>query len=123
VGTILVRARRRLIAARGVYGARGLGEVAARDSRRARRLLREILAQGECLARSPDEREARYPGSPHVASLMRATETPDIATTLQPAIEPLGPEAPRSKSPGVEPAPDVEQSLRRLLAAWERRAA
>jgi len=55
---------------------------------------------------------------------MRATASSDIAAaTLQPAIDPLVPEAPGSKSPGIEPAPDVEQSLRRLLAAWERRAA
>jgi hypothetical protein len=55
---------------------------------------------------------------------MRATGSRDIAAaTLQPAIAPLAPEAPGSKSPGIEPAPDVEQSLRRLLDAWERRAA
>jgi len=55
---------------------------------------------------------------------LRATASSDIAAaTLQPAIDPLVPEAPGSKSPGLEPAPDVEQSLRQLLAAWERRAA
>jgi hypothetical protein len=38
------------------------------------------------------------------------------AATLQPDIAPLGPAA-------IETAPDVEQSLRQLLQAWERRAA
>jgi hypothetical protein len=44
-------------------------------------------------------------------------ESSDIAAaTLQPAIDPLPARA-------IEPAPDVEQSLRLLLDAWERRAA
>ena len=47
----------------------------------------------------------------------RAANAPDItAATLQPAIEELAPEP-------IEPAADVEQSLRQLLADWERRAA
>ncbi|HEV2956695.1 MAG TPA: hypothetical protein VGX95_11300, partial [Xanthobacteraceae bacterium] len=127
VGTMLVLAGRRLLTARDVYVTRSPDESATRHSWHARRRLREILAQAE-LAGSPDEREARHPGLPHaprghfVPGVMRATQAPDIAAaTLQPAIDPLAPAAPGSKSPGVEPAPDVEQSLRRLLAAWERR--
>jgi hypothetical protein len=121
VGTILVLARRRVM--QRIHVAPSREESATQASGRPRRSLREILAQAEP-AGSPDEREARYPGSPHFAPLMRATEAPDIAAaTLQPAIAPLASEAPGSKSPGVEPAPDVEQSLRRLLDAWERRAA
>src|SRR5205807_1249129 len=67
VGTILVRARRRMIRVHD-DAARGVNDGAARRAARPRRSLREILAQ-------------------------------------------------------AEPEPDVEQSLRRLLAAWERRAA
>jgi hypothetical protein len=46
----------------------------------------------------------------------RAAPSDIAAATLQPAIDPLPPEP-------IAPAPDVEQSLRQLLAAWERRAA
>jgi hypothetical protein len=112
VGTILVRAGRRA-ATRSPHWARGFDERATR-------------AAGPSLwdeVRSPDERRApRYPGTPHVASLMRAAT--DIAeTTLQPEIDPMPAEpTPGLSDPGA-PAPDVEQSLRRLLQAWERRAA
>jgi len=138
VGTILVRARRRMIRVHD-DAARGVNDGAARRAARPRRSLREILAQAEPepesahahATRGPDGAE-RNPGlssNPNSSSRiplrsMRATASSDIAAaTLQPAIDPLVPEAPGSKSPGIEPAPDVEQSLRRLLAAWERRAA
>jgi hypothetical protein len=130
VGTILVRARRRMIRVHD-EAARGVNDGAARRAGRPRRSLREILTQAEPedeSARSPDgaERNPGLPSNPNSSSRiplrsMRATASFDIAAaTLQPAIDPLGPEA---LGPGVEPAPDVEQSLRRLLAAWERRAA
>ena len=133
VGTILVRARRRMIRVHD-EAARGVNDGAARRAGRPRRSLREILAQAEPedeSARSPDgaERNPGLPSNPNSSSRiplrsMRATASSDIAAaTLQPAIDPLVPEGPGSKSPGLEPAPDVEQSLRRLLAAWERRAA
>jgi hypothetical protein len=128
VGTMLVLAGRRLITSRRPYAAPH-----ASEGRRARRRLQEILANAgrdEGVAGSPDEREARYPGTPHgppghfVPGVRRATRPPDIAAaTLQPAIEELPPHALGSTSPGVEAAPDVERSLRELLAAWERRAA
>jgi hypothetical protein len=108
VGTILVRAGRRA-ATRSPHWARGFDERATR-------------AAGPSLwdeVRSPDERRApRYPGT----SLMRATT--DIAeTTLQPEIDRMPAEpTPGLSDPGA-PAPDVEQSLRQLLQAWERRAA
>jgi hypothetical protein len=115
VGIILVHARSRVIKIQ-------------RPAARPRRSLSEILSQAE-LAGRPDEHEARYPGLPHerpahfvprgmrATNSMRATEPRDIAAaTLQPAIDPVVPEA-------IEPAPDVEQSLRNLLAEWERRAA
>jgi hypothetical protein len=99
-----------------------------RPAARPRRSLSEILAQAE-RASSPDEREARYPGLPHeppahfvprdmrATNSKRATQPRDIAAaTLQPAIDPVAPEP-------IDPAPDVEQSLRDLLAEWERRAA
>jgi hypothetical protein len=133
VGTILVRARRRMIRVHD-EAAGGVNDGAARRAGRPRRSLREILAQAEPedeSARSPDgaERNPGLPSNPNSSSRiplrsMRATASSDIAAaTLQPAIDPLVPEGPGSKSPGLEPAPDVEQSLRRLLAAWERRAA
>jgi hypothetical protein len=140
VGTMLVLTRRRLSVAPGFQRARNRYQPAAVPSAGPRRSLREILAQAE-LADGPNEREARYPGSPHsppghfVPGVVRATDfaaeaadpysstpqaredTRDIAAaTLQPAIAPLPPEP-------IEPAPDVEQSLRQLLDAWERRAA
>jgi hypothetical protein len=139
VGTMLVLARRRLMTGRDVYVGRGPDESATQHSWRARRGLREILAhaaEGE-----PDgaEHQTRFfdriwrgldesdpDGSLHLPSghlvpgVMRATRdeaTPDIAAaTLQPTIEALPPEP-------IEAPPDVEQSLRQLLAAWERRAA
>jgi hypothetical protein len=129
LGTILVRARRRMIRVHDDAAMRSVNDGAARRAGRARRGLRDPraprpggLAQAED-AGSPDEQPAvarTGEGGP----LMRASERPDIAAaTLQPAIDPLPPEAPGSKSPGVETVADVEQSLRRLLDAWERRAA
>jgi hypothetical protein len=109
VGTILVRAGRRAAAGRSPHWARSFDEGAMRAARPS--LWDEV--------RSPDERRApRYPGT----SLMRATT--DIAeTTLQPEIDPMPAEpTPGLSDPGA-PAPDVEQSLRQLLQAWERRAA
>jgi hypothetical protein len=99
VGTILVRAGRRAAAARSPHWARSFDELAAR-------------AAGPSLwdeVRSPDERrEPRYPGTPLV---------PDIANaTVPPEIDPM-------PAAIIDPAPDVEQSLRQLLQAWERRAA
>jgi hypothetical protein len=149
VGTMLVRARRRFIRVSAGEATRSAYARAARPTGRARRSLSDILAQAERgeppsaaarqasffqrIRRGPDEnvhgcdeREARP-----VGHFVRAADyasgdavAPDIAAaTLQPAIEEMPPEAPGSKSPGIMPAPDVEQSLRQLLAAWERRAA
>jgi hypothetical protein len=75
-----------------------------------------VRTRRRLIACSPDEAERNPLRS------MRATDAPaDIAAaTLQPAIDPLPPQA---QSPGIAPAPDVEASLRQLLAAWERRAA
>jgi len=140
VGTMLVRARRRLIRPHRPYAARY-----ASEGGHARRQLHEILANAEHdeagVAGSPDGAErnsgmrSRIPLPPSRSALrqtanpselaqraeagrsMRATDLPDIAaSTLQPVIDPLPPEP-------IEAAPDVEQSLRELLAAWERRAA
>jgi hypothetical protein len=129
VGTILVRARRRLVRVRD-YAVAPVRAAAARDTAHARRRLREILAQAghdetdryQAHASRFFERVRRGLDESFAAAADAAP--PDIAAaTLQPAIDPFAPEARRSKSRGVEPAPDVEQSLRELLAAWERRAA
>jgi hypothetical protein len=129
VGTILVRARHRLIRVQHRYGWRGANESAARPPRS----LREILARAEPvpedarahatrffdrIRRGLGESPAPAADDDGVPFAPRATTPPpDIAAaTLQPAIDPLVPEQ-------VEPAPDVEQSLRDLLAEWERRAA
>jgi hypothetical protein len=77
-----------------------------------------LVRAGRRAVRNPDERAARNPGAPHFprlkAGVMRATT--DIAdATLQPEIDPM----PAEPTPG----PDVEQSLRQLLQAWEPRAA
>jgi hypothetical protein len=130
VGTMLVLARRRLMTARDVYVARGPDESAAHERSFFDRVRRGLDESG----RSPDTR-SRIPLPPSRSALrraetapelaqraetgrsMRAAEAPDIAAaTLQPAIDPL-PEEP------IEAPADVEQSLRQLLAAWERRAA
>lgn len=122
VGTMLVRARRRVIrvhdAARrprrtlsDILAQAERGEPARADaaSKFFDRLRRGLDETGARTAPSPDERAARYPGA--------ANDMPDIAAaTLQPQIEELPPEP-------IEPAPDFEQSLRQLLAEWERRAA
>jgi hypothetical protein len=126
VGTMLVRARRRLVV-RSWSEMRGPDERAAPDSVRVRRGLREILAKAEAYeARRPDERAARYPGdSMRIRRGLRevpakagtdAVRTDIAAATLQPAIDPLPPEP-------IDAAPDVEQSLRQLLQAWQRLAA
>jgi hypothetical protein len=130
LGTILVRTRRRMIV-RVSEPVPSPDAAAAPDAQRIppRRSLREILADAS--SGSPDEAERNpgLPSNPNTRSRiplrsMRATVSTDIATaTLQPAIDPLPPELPGSKSPGIEPAADVEQTLRQLLAAWERRAA
>ena len=123
VGTMLVLARRRMIRVHHAPPA----------SRRARRTLSDILAQAE--RGEPDRADAATRffdrlrlgldenGEPTVADdepLLvppRAANTSDIAAaTLQPAIAELPAEP-------IAPAPDVEQSLRQLLADWERRAA
>ncbi|HXW23736.1 MAG TPA: hypothetical protein VEK73_03230 [Xanthobacteraceae bacterium] len=63
--------------------------------------------------RSPDARAARHSRRPR----MPAEASTDIAgATFEPAIDPLPPEP-------IDAAPDVEQSLRQLLQAWERLAA
>jgi hypothetical protein len=126
VGTMLVRARRRLVA-RWWSEMRDPDERAAPDSVRVRRGLREILAKAEAYeARRPDERAARYPGdSMRIRRGLRevpakagtdAVRTDIAAATLQPAIDPLPPEP-------IDGAADVEQSLRQLLQAWQRLAA
>jgi hypothetical protein len=100
VGTILVRARRRLIAR--LSAARSPHDVGRPDEAERGPPLRSRLS-------------GTWPRGPGHA--MRAMESSDIAAaTLQPAIDPLPARA-------IEPAPDVEQSLRLLLDAWERRAA
>jgi hypothetical protein len=123
VGTMLARARRRMIRV----------QRAAPASARARRNLSDILAAAERgepdpvdtatrffdrLRRGFDETGARAAGDDEPPLVPpRAANMPDItAATLQPQIEELAPEP-------IEPAPDVEQSLRQLLADWERRAA
>jgi hypothetical protein len=119
VGTMLVRARRRMI------------RVSA-ASRRPRRTLSDILAQAERgepdraddatrffnrLRRGWDENSVGTPGDDEPLLVPRAANAPDItAATLQPEIAELPTEQ-------IAPAPDVEQSLRQLLADWERRAA
>jgi hypothetical protein len=106
VGTILVRARRRMIAFSVPRAQRSTQWCAADPGSRS--------------MWTPDQRRT----VPLRFTLRRIRGASDIAAaTLQPAIDPLVPEPPGSKSPGVEAVPDVEQSLRRLLAAWERRAA
>jgi hypothetical protein len=113
VGIMLVRARRRMIRTPRRYAWPSAS--APRAAGRARRSLREILAQAEG-SDEPAARMERGPGFRSASSGLQAP-APDIAAaTLQPAIDPLPPEV-------IAPAPDVEQSLRRLLAAWEGRAA
>jgi hypothetical protein len=132
LGTMLVRARRRLIrmpdetrrsANEGTAWPSG---TSSRESGRARRTLSDILAHAE--QRDADGRAAREAeflrrlrrglgDSPAPAAPEERAAPNDIAAaTLQPAIDPMPPEP-------IAPAPDVEQSLRQLLAAWERRAA
>lgn len=123
VGTMLVRARRRMVRV----------QKAAPSSRRPRRTLSDILAQAERGEPSRADAATRFfdrlrggldENGPRTAAddepLLvppRAANMPDIAAaTLQPAIEEMPPEP-------IAPAPDVEQTLRQLLAEWERRAA
>jgi hypothetical protein len=126
MGTMLVRARGRMIRVTAAASA-------APAPRRARRNLSDILAQAE--RGEPDHADAatRFfdrlrhgldedggtaaDNDEPLLVPQHAADTPDItAATLQPAIDPLPPEP-------IEPAPDFEQSLRQLLAEWERRAA
>jgi hypothetical protein len=135
VGIILVRARSRAIkihrpaasdfALRASAGLKRAVARAASESGRPRRSLSEILAQAEdadASDRMSDVRDqmlhAEDAGSHPSSDIRHLTSARrDIAAaTLQPAIDPLEPEP-------IEPAPDVEQSLRALLAEWERRAA
>jgi len=130
IGTMLVRGRRRMIRVHRPAPA----------SRRPRRTLSDILAQAE--RGEPHRADAatsffdrlRLGGNENGVRTAaedepllvppRAANTADIAAaTLQPAIEETPPETIGSKSLGVDPARDVEQSLRQLLAEWERRAA
>ena len=139
LGTMLVRARGRIIRVHDEAGrsakegtARPAG-TSSRESGHARRTLSDILAQAE--QRDADGRAAREaeflrrlrrglgelpvvaaPDEPPGRSARGAAPTDIAAATLQPAIDPMPPEP-------IAPAPDVEQSLRQLLAAWERRAA
>jgi hypothetical protein len=130
LGTMLVRARGRMIRAHDETR-RSANEGTARPpgpssrgSGHARRTLSDILAQAE--QRDADGRAAREAEFlrrrlgelPVVAAPEeeRAAPTDIAAATLQPAIDPMPPEP-------IAPAPDVEQSLRQLLAAWERCAA
>jgi hypothetical protein len=119
---MLVRARRRFIRVHDP----------ARDSRRPRRSLSDILAQAERgephrgdaatrffdrLGHGFDEDGVRTAPDDEPLVPPRAANMPDIAAaTLQPAIEAMPPEP-------IASAPDVEQSLRQLLAEWQRRAA
>jgi hypothetical protein len=130
VGTMLVRARGRMIKVDG--GVRRMNAGAASGSGRARRTLSEILAQAE--RGEPDRADAaasffdrlrrglHETGAPIAAdddpwlTPPRAANADIAAATLQPTIEDLPPELMKS-------APDVEQTLRQLLAEWERRAA
>jgi len=139
LGTMLVRARGRIIRVHDEAGrsakegtARPAG-TSSRESGHARRTLSDILAQAE--QRDADGRAAREseflrrlrrglgelpvvaaPDEPPGRSARGAAPADIAAATLQPAIDPMPPEP-------IAPAPDVEQSLRQLLAAWERRAA
>jgi|GEM_PF-2079174 len=136
LGVILVRARRRIIVrvadvptvdgpalapgreehVRELFtgirrGLRGVIAKGRRDEEQepARRSLHEILADADGDEQRPDTAFlARAVGSVAAADI--------AAATLQPAIDPLPPEP-------MAPTPDVEQSLRQLLAEWERRAA
>jgi len=132
LGTMLVRARGRMIRVHDEPpGTSSRGS--SRGSGHARRTLSDILAQAE--QRDVDGRAAREaeflrrlrrglgelpvvaaPDEPPGRSARGAAPTDIAAATLQPAIDPMPPEP-------IAPAPDVEQSLRQLLAAWERRAA
>jgi len=132
LGTMLVRSRGRIIRVHDEPpGTSSRGS--SRGSGHARRTLSDILAQAE--QRDADGRAAREaeflrrlrrglgelpvvaaPDVPPGRSARGAAPTDIAAATLQPAIDPMPPEP-------IAPAPDVEQSLRQLLAAWERRAA
>lgn len=80
-----------------------------REQELARRSMHQILADAAWDEESPD--------AAFLAQAVGSTAAADIAAaTLQPAIDPLPPEP-------IAPAADVEQSLRQLLADWERRAA
>ena len=123
LGTMLVRARRRMIRV----------QRAAPGSGRPRRTLSDILVQAERgeparadaattffdrLRLGLDDNDV-YAAADDEPPLVppRAANMPDIAAaTLQPAIEEMPAEP-------IDRAPDVEQSLRQLLADWERRAA
>jgi hypothetical protein len=71
------------------------------------------LRQPTALVDSDASVDSRASGADGARRWMRE----DIAeATLQPAIDPVPPEA-------IAPAPDVEQSLRQLLQAWQRLAA
>jgi hypothetical protein len=134
VGTMLVRARRRMIrvhgeAGRSVFaGAARPPGTSSQGSGRARRTLSDILAQAEQRdAQGRAAREAEFLrrlrrglGELPVAAAPEEGAPPaDIAAaTLQPAID-----VPPVPAEPIAPAPDVEQTLRQLLANWERRAA
>jgi hypothetical protein len=97
VGAILVRAGRR--------ASRSLDELAAPAFIGIDRRRREVPAQA---GTDVDD--------PHSAALMRAKFAADIAqATLQPDLDPL-------PTAAIDAPPDVEQSLRQVLRAWERLA-
>ena len=104
VGAMLVRAGRRTVARHGP-------EEARRPDERMGRFLANIRdGLGELPAKMETDASAA-----HAAPLLPAAG--DIAdATLQPAMDSPAPAA-------IDPAPDVERSLRQLLQAWERRAA
>jgi len=133
VGAMLVRAGRRTVARHDPDDRRSpdarIGEMFAR----IRRGLGEVPAQaggGNILAQSllkhpppltPPRHALRARGEGNRETDAKGAPllppAGDIAAaTLQPDIAPLGPAA-------IDAAPDVEQSLRQLLQAWERRAA
>jgi hypothetical protein len=132
IGTILVLARRRVIRTHRRYAWASANETTPRPAGRPRRSLSEILAQADPEPEDDDARASHFfhrirrglNESPAPAAEDRvpfapaaSAPRPDIAAaTLQPAIDPVLHEP-------IEPVPDVEQSLRRLLDAWERRAA
>jgi hypothetical protein len=112
VGTMLVRASRRRV--RIWEEPPGLN--AGVDAPPARDIIPGFLSLRRNSFASADS-HASVESDASVADYARRRMREDIAeATLQPAIDPVPSEA-------IAPAPDVEQSLRQLLQAWQRLAA